>query len=548
MDGMTPAPASRPERAPLVAGRARRVRTGLQVLVATLLALGAALLAVDVAAWRYWRVDLSASGRNTLDPAILDVIDRLPEPVTVDVFFQPLLRPYDSVSREAQLRVLEVLRIAELQRRNRFRLEVHDPRDFERARERQKELGIEGDNRVVVSCGARRAELELFGELVVVDWGNPTEEMVRYLASQGIPDTVDPRTWKAGQFLPAELRESRAEEVLTQALLKVSAGASPRVVFLTGHGEPDLEGQTEEGLGRLRATLEGDGFEVDLWDPLEHADVPADCDVLALIGARQPYSERTHEAVKAWIEAGGRVLIAPDLAELERGDEGGAVTLLRDLGLVARPGIVCQPVAGMGGQKVDGTPYCSLLLIEESGLQPSHPLTEPLRRRGRRLQFRLSPAFDGTGIQTETGVVLPLVTTSRDCWRDLPTPDGQYDFHYDPTAGETRDRFTLVAVKDLRASRDEATGAVRQGRVLGVASALFLANRDFATNRDFALGAFNWLANREYRVNVSPLDDSRSYLDFQRGNARPVLLYALWLGLPGLSLAIGLLVFLRRRS
>lgn len=533
---------------PRVAGRARRVRTGLQVVFATVLALGAALLAVDVADWRYWRVDLSASGRNTLDPAILEIIDKLPEPVTVDVFFQPLLYPYDALSREAQARVLEVLRVAELERRNQFHLVVHDPHDFERARERQRELGIEGQNRVVVSCGARKAELELFGQLVVVDWGNPTEETLRYLASQGIPDTVDPRTWKPGQFLPAELRESRSEEVLTQALLKVSAGDSPHVVFLAGHGEPDLDGRDEEGLGRLRATLAGDGFEVDTWDPLKRADVPEDCDVLALVGPRQPYTERTRAAVMAWIEAGGRALIAPDLAELEQGDEGGAVTLLRDFGIVTRPGIVCQPVAGMGGQKVDGTPYCSLLLIEESGLQPSHPLTEPLRRRGRRLQFRLTPAFDSTGIQTETGIVLPLVTTARDCWRDLPTPDGQYDFHYDPSAGEARDRFALVSVKDLRASRDEASGAVRQGRVLGIASALFLANRDFATNRDFALGAFNWLADREYRVNVSPLDASRSYLDFQRGNARPVLFYALWLGLPGLSLAIGLVVFLRRRS
>jgi hypothetical protein len=542
MDGMSSTPA------PRVAGRARRVRTGFQVLLATVLALGAALLAVDVADWRYWRVDLSASGQNTLDEAILEVIDKLPEPVSVDVFFEPLLSPYDVVSRQAQARVLEVLRVAELSRRSQFQLEVHDPRDFERARERQKELGVEGQNRVVVSCGTRRAELELFGELVAIDWGNPSKEAVGYLSQQGIPNVVNPRTWREDRYVPAEIREFRVEEVLTQALLKVSSGASPRVVFLRGHGEPPLDGETENDLGRLRATLTGDGFEIVEWDPLEQAEVPEGCDVLALIGPRQPYGERTREAVQSWVEGGGRALIAPDLAELERGDEGGAVALLRDFGIAARPGIVCQPVAGMGGQKIDGTPYCALLVIEESGLQPSHPLTEPLRRRGRRLQFRLSPAFDSAGMQTETGIVLPLVTTGRDCWRDLPTPEGQYDFHYDPTAGEARDRFSLVSVKDLRATRDEATGAVRQGRVLGIASALFLANRDFATNRDFVLGAFNWLANREYRVNVSPLDESRSYLDFQRGSARPVLSTTLWLGLPGLSLAIGLLVFLRRRN
>jgi hypothetical protein len=236
------------------------------------------------------------------------------------------------------------------------------------------------------------------------------------------------------------------------------------------------------------------------------------------------------------------------MSELEQDLEGGAVSLLRDFGIVTRPGIVCQPLVAGGGQRIDGSPYCALLLIDESGLQPSHPLTEPLRRRGRRLQFRMSAAFSSGGYQTDTGVVLPLVSSPRECWRDLPLGDGQFDFRFDPTAGEARERQTLVSVKDLRAARDEATGAVRQGRVLGVASALFFGNLDLPTNRDFALGAFNWLADREYRVNVSPLDESRSYLDFQRGNARPVLSYTLWGALPGLCLAIGALVFWRRRS
>ena len=86
-------------------GLRTRLTLGAQVLFAVGLAVGGAVLAIDLADWRYVRLDLSASGRNTLDDTILDLIENLPEPVTIDVFFRPLPRPYDGVSLQAQQRM-----------------------------------------------------------------------------------------------------------------------------------------------------------------------------------------------------------------------------------------------------------------------------------------------------------------------------------------------------------------------------------------------------------------------------------------------------------
>ncbi len=527
------------------ANRGTRLAIGLRAGLAALLALGVAVLAVDLGGWRYVRFDLTAARSNTLDPAVADVLDQLPEPAVVDVFLRPLVYPYDGVFQQAQARVLQWLAVLQQARRETIDVRVHDPQDFETIQERQRALGTEGSNKLVVSCGERRDELELFGELCTVDWGNPSDErLVRYLLEQGISAVVE-RGWQRGQpFRPAQLTAFHGEELLTEALLKVSAGSAPKVYFPKGHGEPALEGNEPTDLVRFRRALERDGFEVAEWDPLREPEVPADCDVLALIGPRQPYQERTRTAIRAHAEAGGRVLCAPDLSELREERAGGLVELLKQnpFGIVTRPGIVCQPFVDYTGQKVDGAEDCAWLLIDERGLQPQHPLTEPLRKRGRRVQFTFSASFEGAGLATETGVVLPLISSPPDSWRDL---DG--DFRFNPAKGEKRDRYTLVTAKQLRSAK-AADGSLKQGRVVAVASAYFFSNDSLDVNRDFALNACNWLAEREYRLKVSPLAKSQSVLDFQRGSARPILSYSLWLGLPALCAAIGLTIFLRRRN
>lgn len=526
-----------------------RASFGARSALAVVLALGAAVLAVDVSEWRYVRVDLSASGRNTLDPAVLDVIDKLPEPLVVDVFFLPLASPYDGVSREAQGRMLELLSVALQARRGQIEVREHRPGDFEESSERLRELGIEGENLIVFSCGERRAELSLFSEVAIVDWGNPSPDHVGYLTERGIPGVVNPRTYSFAPHRPARLSEFRGEEAFTAALLKVSSGRAPKVYFARGHGEPSLQGafETDTELSRLRSALERDGFAVAEWDPSQKPAVPEDCEVLALIGARQPYSPRTSQAVQDFVGGGGRALLAPDKTELEQEISGGIVDLLRGFGILTRPGVVCQPVVSETGDRIERLSQCALLLIDEGGMQASHELTEPLRRRGRRLQFRLSLSFEGSR-QTESGLVLPLVTSPRDSWRDLPDPNGRYDFLCDPRKGETRERAALVCVAELRASTPSDGGAVRRGRVLGVASALFFENVDFAMNRDFWLNAFNWLTERDYRIAVSPLDRGESRLDLERGRARPILFYTLALGLPGLCAFLCAFLWLRRRT
>ncbi len=539
-------------------GRWTRLRIGLQVLVAVVLAVGAAVLLVDLSDWKYVRFDLSASGRNTVDPTLLELIDGLPQETEVDVFFRPLERPYDAVSVLAQNRVLDLLFVLHNARRDRFDVTIHRPQDHEENQARQRELGVEGANILVVGCGGRRTTLDLFRDVVTIDWGNPTVGGMRYLLGEGIVAMNPGWSQDPSAFVPPrrELQRFRGPEAVAEALLKVTAGRPPRVYFAAGHGEGDPMGTTTAtDLGLLRNALLQDGFEVEPWDAARDGPVPTDCEVLALIGAHQPYLVEELEAVREYVAGGGRVIAAPSFEDFEMeveerasgapGDAeeapDGLAGLLSGYGMLPQPGIVNEALGG----RVEEDYRCASLSIGESGLNRSHAITIPLRQHDWRVQFSFTHSF-GRGELGRGGSQEDLISSPPNAWRDLRDPSlpgAIRDHRFDRTR-EERGRWSLCKVAYLRG------GGARpedEGRVLGIASAGFCGNLLFSGNRDFLLNAFNWMAARDYRIQVQARDAATSHLDVARGWEITLLSYLLGLGLPGASILVGIVVAWRRR-
>ncbi len=529
-----------------VHGVRSRLSLGLRTLSGTLLAFACALLAVHLTNESYLRVDLSQSGRNSLDEEIVDLIGALPEPVVADVFVRRLPPPYDAISGEVSRQLDNVLRVAMESRRDRFELRWHDAADFEATQRRQRELGVEGIDFVLFTneSGTRRARADLYGEIAVVDWGVPDLAGYQALSQAGITEfsRVADRPENAR---PAQVSSFRGEEVLTASLLKVSSARSPRVYFSTGQGEPSLEDHEGAGLSDLARLLEEDGFEVATWNPAEEPEVPADCEALALIGPTQPFPVGTLERVREWVAGGGRVIAAPALQQVEAAATGGVVELLTGYGMVPLPGVVCEPIRGVGAAPVTGDPSCARLNVSDEGLSGSNPLTEPLRRRNRRLDFDHTNAFRRGGFAG--GILLDIVTSSPDAWRDLALVPGQYDYRRD--RGESPGRQILVMYLELAGGRVRDDGELEKGRVLGLGNSRFCFNGLLGTNKDFLLNAFNWMdQDRNYRIRVTPLARPESRLDLRRSNALAVLTWSLYLGLPGLCVVIGCALAWRRRS
>ena len=526
-------------------GRGTRLAMALQVGIATILAVSAAALVIDVADWWFVRVDLSKSGRNTLDEELVEVIERLPEKVSIDVFHRPFEYPYDRVTTEVQQRMLSFLGVVNNAHRDRIDIQTFGPGDLEEAQIRQRELGVEGDNLIVLTCGESSTQLGFFTDIAAIDWGNPQANGLTYLQRQGITGVVNPRTWNPNSFTPARVNDFRGGEAFAQALLRVASGRSPKVYFTSGHGEAPLEGTTTEDLSSLKQLLEREGFVVEEWDAEESAFVvPEDCALMVVAGPRQPLGERTVESLRAWVEEGGRLLGAPHPDELRERFDLSLSQLLGGFGMLPREGVVCQSIVDFAGRPQDGVPQCAVFRIGETRMDHSHELAQLERRHNRKLRFANTAAIEARVVP---GGRFPtrLVVVPADAWLDLPDADGRFDLRFDRRSEERSPNLALVCALELGALIQAEN--VERARVIGLASVNFLSNGLIAENRHFVRNLFNWLAEREHRLRVTPNDPALQVLELERSDNLPILTYGLWLGFPGACIAMGIVLSVRRR-
>jgi len=513
-------------------GRWTRFGFGLQVLFALVLAIGACMLAVHLSEWRRarWRADFTASGSNTLDPQTMEILEGLDERVKIDIFFRTASTEHMRLSTDqAQQLTNELLSVAKNLLPEKLEIEAHNLLDLAATEKRMQELSLTEVQSVVVSLGERREVLRLYTDLAEFDYGSENPRSPR----------------------PATLHKYRGEEAFAEALKKVSSGDSPRIYFSAGHGEADPNGSEARDLGQLTTELTRQGFIVDTWEGAVDGPVPDDCDLLAIVAPEQPFTDREREYVSTWVDAGGRLLGA---AERDFSDEEGSVgRMLRRYGMILKRGLVCMPVLDYLGNPTEGLPECMDFRVSDRHMNSSHEITQPLVERDRKLRFVYSRSFDYGG-PPEGGLLLELVSSPAESWRDMPDANFTLDFSLDNNR-ETTGRFRLVMVSTFPVVNQagepaellDSEGLAREARVIGIASPFFMANNAFSTNRDFLLNAFNWLAERDFRVGVASRDPERSLVDITRGADMAVIFHSTLWGLPAVFGLLGVVTFLRRR-
>ncbi|MBI1380856.1 MAG: hypothetical protein GC161_07195 [Planctomycetaceae bacterium] len=496
-------------------GRWTRLGLGAELALLVVLALAAAVLCISLAEWRplRLRVDLTATSSNTLDPATTALLRELPRPVEIDVFFSRVPGSLGPAVDEIQARTQEVLFLVSETAGEKVTVRTIPADRVELREERARELRLQRDNAIVVSSGARRVVLRAESDLASIAQGDPR---------QGIgPSVVD----------------FRAEEALVEALGRVASDAEPRVLFTAGQGEPDPETLD------IARELSAEGFAIGTWDFARDGAVPDGATVLAVLAPEQPFPPAALDAIRAFVVQGGGLLVAQGAPFLE--GPGSPLDLLEPYGLRLLRGLVCVPLVDpRTGQYAEGYPEVSALVLGPELLNGTHPVTQTLSERGRRLRGAFFRALE-RGRTPPEGSVQVLLAGPEEGWRDLPSggPEGRPNWMFDAER-EERGRVWLAATSEFRTSPQTETRA----RVVALGALDLVGNEQFETNRDFALNAFNWLAQRDFRVRVARRDPFRSVIDLERG---PERLWAertaIWYLPVGALLGGVLLFFLRRR-
>src|SRR3990167_3320767 len=133
---------------------------------------------------------------------------------------------------------------------------------------------------------------------------------------QGLAKTFDVKSFgavviKSGEhFLKIEDRLS--ESALTNTILKLRSSGEKLIAFLKGHGERVLQDKDIQGISQLKATLEGQGYQIREINLLEEWALPPKVSVLIIPGPQQPFLPKEKELLSRYLNEGGSIVLLLD--------------------------------------------------------------------------------------------------------------------------------------------------------------------------------------------------------------------------------------------
>ncbi len=330
-----------------------------------------------------------------------------------------------------------------------------------------------------------------------------------------------------------------SEEVLTNAIIRITQASKKIVAFLDGHGEPDPDDASDAGAyGAFKQALEGDGFEVRKLLLATEAKVPAGINVLIIGGPVKPLLQHELDQVKAFVDRGGRVLVMfraprPDNSV----DQQGLAGLVDGWGVKAGNDVVVDQVVRLfAGPALGLNP-----LVQSYG---EHPIT---RNFNQRTLFPMARSLT-VAEEPKAGLeVVALARTSDTSWAETNI-DGIFK-RQEATLDAVDVRGPVTVGAAIRADLEELKWGKGDARMVVLGSADVIDNQYISNffNRDLVVNSVNWLAGDEGGISIRPraLRASRFRLtvdQFQIVFALSVLL------LPELLLIAGIAVWWSRRN
>ena len=330
-----------------------------------------------------------------------------------------------------------------------------------------------------------------------------------------------------------EEAKAMSEEGVTGAFIRDLKNTTRTVCFAAGSGEHQLDSGDRDGLSRFKDLLAKDGYESRGIDLLQKAEVPSDCTSLVLAGPTRDYERPEVEAIKRYVENGGRALFmmgAPlRLGHSEIADnetlasvlESWGVTLNRDLILDLNP---IGQVVGLGPQVALVTSYTSHPIVSEmKGTATGFPLSRSMDVKGT-AKTSVEKLFDSSNSSLATANLSSAAINVND-------PKNR------------KGPLTLAAAGTYSTGKENS-----QGRFAVVGSSAWATNGfiRFNGNSDLALNTINWLSSDEDLISIRPKAEEDRRLTMTRSQLNWVRLTSQFF-LPLIVLVVGVGVWWKRR-
>jgi ABC-type uncharacterized transport system involved in gliding motility auxiliary subunit len=327
--------------------------------------------------------------------------------------------------------------------------------------------------------------------------------------------------------------KSMTEEGITGSFIRDLKGDTRTVCFVTGSGEHQIDDTDRDGLSQFKDLLAKEKYQAKAIDLLQKAEVPDDCTALVVAGPTRDYQQPEVDAIKKYVEDGGRALLLLD-PPLQTGRSSIAandalanliaswgVTLDKDLILDFNP---IGQLAGLGPQVALVTHYESQAIVNDmKGTAVGLPLVRSLEIKdgGKTSVQKLFDSSDSSLATSDLSASSINVNDPKNKKGPMP----------------------------LAASGSYNTGKPNtQGRFVVLGSSTWVANRfiGFNGNSDLALNAVNWLASDEDLISIRPKPQDDRRITMTSAQLNRVRLTSQF-GLPLVVIIAGVTIWWKRR-
>ena len=138
----------------------------------------------------------------------------------------------------------------------------------------------------------------------------------------------------------------QGEEAFTAALLTILDTSKSTVYFTQGHGEKDINDPQGAGLNLFKAALEQENYDLKTVNLITTDKVPEDASVVAVVGPTSPFQEGEAEALRKFLEAGGKIVLCLDPLDKTGAhffSHTGLEPLLKDFGVKLGNDVAVDP-------------------------------------------------------------------------------------------------------------------------------------------------------------------------------------------------------------
>lgn len=324
----------------------------------------------------------------------------------------------------------------------------------------------------------------------------------------------------------SEKLTSVTEQDLTNAVIRLSNPGQRAAYLLTGHGELDLSGASNQAISGVQKALEAKSYTVKQLNLLVDSKIPADAQAIIIAGPDKPLSADEVKLLQDYVDKGGSLVVMEE------------PTLLTQFGDAADP--LAAYLTQFWGITLDND-----MIVDLSSNSPfvavaneygNHAITQKLSG-----MVTLFPTARSTQTKTVDGVTQTiLVKTSSNSWAEFNLTDLKNN-------KVTFDKTTDLAGPVPLAVAAENTN--NSSRIVVFGDKDFASDANFTEygNGDLIINAIDWAAKQDKLINLTVKNTTQRVLVAPQTYTLGLIFLGSIVVLPGLVIFTGILVWIQRK-